>query len=94
MKTFLLFDGRYRIDPDRAVVLTIEHSLKAARRAAIVYGDCVIVERFLDGTTRGWSGCEGRRQSRRWTTRTGPSRRRLYRPSDLTAALRKENTDA
>jgi len=45
MKKWLLFDGRYRTDKDRAICLEMCDTLKEAKKNAPEYGDdTVIVE--------------------------------------------------
>lgn len=50
MRAFIIYDGRYRTDPERAAAMSVEYSLKSARKAAKDYGDTVIVEVLPDGT--------------------------------------------
>lgn len=46
-KTYLLFDGRYLTDPDRAICYEVCDTLKEAKSSAPDYGtDTVIVEAF------------------------------------------------
>jgi hypothetical protein len=50
MKKWLLFDGRYRADEDRAVCFEMCDSLKEAKKNAPEYGDdTVIVECDVEG---------------------------------------------
>lgn len=49
-KMWLLFDGRYRTDPDRAMVMTTADSLEEAQEDISMFGDdTVIVEYDVDG---------------------------------------------
>jgi len=41
---FLIFDGRYRMDPDRAIVMETTETLKEAKEAVRDHGDAVIVD--------------------------------------------------
>jgi hypothetical protein len=43
-KVYLLFDGRYHSDPDRAICLEMCESLSEARESINDYGDAVIVQ--------------------------------------------------
>ena len=52
MKKYLIYDGRYNIDPDRAVCLEICDSRKEAEESIKDFGDdSVIVEEELTPTT-------------------------------------------
>ena len=49
-KTWMLFDGRYRTDEDRAICYEFCETLKEARENAPEYGDdTVIVEAEVEG---------------------------------------------
>jgi|WetSurMetagenome_2_1015567.scaffolds.fasta_scaffold711643_2 hypothetical protein len=42
---YIIYDGRYKFDPDRALVMDMENDIEEARRMSKEYGaDCVIVD--------------------------------------------------